>query len=220
MSWASERSTTRIEDSAYSLMGLFNVFMPMLYGEGDRAFLRLQEEIMKQSEDYTIFAWKSVESDVSERGIFARSPAEFRGFVHHWKEQAPTQFRVQVDKLPNPAVLTSRGLQIGLPLLEERELEDRKAGTYKIALSRRGPFELSRRFPTSVDSQRSKYCIFLALIGCLNSEIESERRILCIWLRKHNDSGIFTRYYPQDLAFLPEKGERGFKIHTIYARAS
>ncbi|KAH7372057.1 hypothetical protein BKA64DRAFT_586878, partial [Cadophora sp. MPI-SDFR-AT-0126] len=58
MSWASSRSTSRIEDTAYSLMGLFNVFMPMLYGEGSRAFMRLQEEIMKQSEDCTIFAWK------------------------------------------------------------------------------------------------------------------------------------------------------------------
>ncbi|KAH9211069.1 heterokaryon incompatibility protein-domain-containing protein [Leptodontidium sp. 2 PMI_412] len=57
MSWAASRSTTRVEDAAYCLMGLFNVFMPMLYGEGSRAFTRLQEEIMRQSEDYTIFAW-------------------------------------------------------------------------------------------------------------------------------------------------------------------
>ncbi|KAF1810856.1 HET-domain-containing protein, partial [Eremomyces bilateralis CBS 781.70] len=57
MSWASKRSTTRIEDRAYSLMGLFNVHLPMLYGEGHKAFARLQEEIMKTTEDYTILAW-------------------------------------------------------------------------------------------------------------------------------------------------------------------
>lgn len=44
MSWASERYTTREEDIAYCLLGIFGVFMPLLYGEGSRAFQRLQEE--------------------------------------------------------------------------------------------------------------------------------------------------------------------------------
>ncbi|KAI0369064.1 HET-domain-containing protein [Pilatotrama ljubarskyi] len=57
MSWAARRKTTRIEDEAYCLMGIFDVNMPTIYGEGRRAFLRLQEEITKQSPDQTIFAW-------------------------------------------------------------------------------------------------------------------------------------------------------------------
>ncbi|KXH52528.1 hypothetical protein CSAL01_12382 [Colletotrichum salicis] len=55
MSWASRRTTTRIEDVAYCLIGIFDVNMPMLYGEGDRAFLRLQEEIIRRSNDISIF---------------------------------------------------------------------------------------------------------------------------------------------------------------------
>jgi len=42
MSWASERETTRTEDLAYCLLGIFGVNMPLLYGEGSKAFLRLQ----------------------------------------------------------------------------------------------------------------------------------------------------------------------------------
>lgn len=57
MRWASERETTRIEDKAYSLQGIFGVSMPILYGEGNAAFRRLQEEIMKLSPDQTLFAW-------------------------------------------------------------------------------------------------------------------------------------------------------------------
>ncbi|KAF2870379.1 heterokaryon incompatibility protein-domain-containing protein, partial [Massariosphaeria phaeospora] len=57
MSWAARRTTTRIEDQAYCLMGLFGVNMPLLYGEGNRAFRRLQEEIMRVREDYTLFTW-------------------------------------------------------------------------------------------------------------------------------------------------------------------
>jgi len=45
MSWAAGRKTTRVEDLAYSLFGLFDINMPMLYGEGRKAFRRLQEEI-------------------------------------------------------------------------------------------------------------------------------------------------------------------------------
>lgn len=37
--------TTRLEDRAYSLLGLFNVNLPLLYGEGEKAFIRLQEEV-------------------------------------------------------------------------------------------------------------------------------------------------------------------------------
>ncbi|KAI6044460.1 HET-domain-containing protein [Pisolithus marmoratus] len=56
-SWASHRSTAREEDRAYSLMGLLGVHMPMSYGEGKNAFRRLQLEIMRTSNDQSIFAW-------------------------------------------------------------------------------------------------------------------------------------------------------------------
>ena len=57
MRCASLREATRIEDEAYSLLGLFDVNMPLLYGEGKRAFRRLQIEIIKDSRDETILAW-------------------------------------------------------------------------------------------------------------------------------------------------------------------
>ncbi|KAI0329284.1 HET-domain-containing protein [Cubamyces sp. BRFM 1775] len=57
MSWAAHRQTTRIEDRAYSLMGIFGINMPTIYGEGPRAFMRLQEEILQRIPDQSIFAW-------------------------------------------------------------------------------------------------------------------------------------------------------------------
>jgi hypothetical protein len=47
MSWAASRTTSRPEDIAYCLIGIFQVNMPLLYGEGSRAFIRLQEEILR-----------------------------------------------------------------------------------------------------------------------------------------------------------------------------
>lgn len=55
MSWAAKRVTTRTEDLAYCLLGIFNINMPLLYGEGMKAFRRLQEEIIRCSDDETIF---------------------------------------------------------------------------------------------------------------------------------------------------------------------
>ena len=57
MSWAAKRKTTRPEDEAYCLMGIFRINMPTLYGEGRQAFQRLQEEIMRRSTDTSLFAW-------------------------------------------------------------------------------------------------------------------------------------------------------------------
>ena len=49
MSWAADRQTTKEEDKAYSLLGIFEVHMPLIYGEGQRnSFRRLREEIEKR----------------------------------------------------------------------------------------------------------------------------------------------------------------------------
>jgi hypothetical protein len=40
---------------AYSLLGLLDINLPLLYREGRKAFHRLQEEIIKQFDDHTIF---------------------------------------------------------------------------------------------------------------------------------------------------------------------
>lgn len=78
LSWVSERETTRIEDMAYSLIELFNSNIPLLYGEGVNAFKRLQDEILKDSEDYTIFALKHCPNSVRNYSwVLARSSKWF-----------------------------------------------------------------------------------------------------------------------------------------------
>ena len=77
MSWAAGRKTSRPEDRAYSLLGLFDVNMPMLYGEGDKAFTRLQEQILAISNDQSLFAWRGVTPEYSS--LLARSPDQFQG---------------------------------------------------------------------------------------------------------------------------------------------
>ena len=115
MSWASGRDCSRLEDQAYSLLGLFGINMPLIYGEGRSAFYRLQLEILKQSADESIFAWTvdtpNTKSDFV--GLLADSPENFGRsgnirvfeFGHH---------------RPHYSV-TNRGLQIETCLLEFRQ---------------------------------------------------------------------------------------------------
>lgn len=55
--WAARRSTTKVEDMAYCLLGIFDISLPAMYGEGYRAFFRLQEELMKRTGDASLFDW-------------------------------------------------------------------------------------------------------------------------------------------------------------------
>jgi len=106
MSWQSRRQTTREEDIAYSLMGIFSVNMPILYGEGARrAFRRLQDEIMKSSFDYTIFAWPC---PYETSGLLAHSPRYFADIppLGIWKASILAPFQ-----------MTNAGLRLKLMLI-------------------------------------------------------------------------------------------------------
>ena len=117
MSWASKRETTHTEDISYCLLGIKGVHMPLLYGEGANAFLRLQEEIMKVGSDPTIFAWRSdikyfikggprsLRAPIPE--VFGKAGNDFSQNPHAW------------DAGSGPWSVTSRGVSIeGCPLVE------------------------------------------------------------------------------------------------------
>ena len=126
MSWAANRTTTRVEDRAYSLMGLLDVNMPMLYGEGKKAFHRLQLEIIRTSNDQSIFAWGCNSFNVRTGSILADDPSLFQDcdkmelinqdeFIEYVKKRNPK------DDLPSTEddrfgtfPITNRGIQIWL----------------------------------------------------------------------------------------------------------
>ncbi len=77
MDWVSRRVTTRVEDIAYCMLGLFDIVMPLLYGEREKAFVRLQEEILKQTGDTGLLNWCTYDVPDYKQSIFAPSPAPF-----------------------------------------------------------------------------------------------------------------------------------------------
>lgn len=122
MSWASNRTTTREEDIAYSLMGIFDVNMPLLYGEGSKAFRRLQEEIMRSSTDQSLFAWTPpISRNYSERnhmssldlGFLARHPEDFSQSSNIVPYQSKSTYS-----------LANKGLHITLPITPLTSISD------------------------------------------------------------------------------------------------
>ena len=104
MSWASSRETSREEDVAYSLLGLFDINMPLIYGEGDKAFFRLQSEIIRTSSDESIYAWH--DTDIWTSGLLARSPKAFDKSFDIVPMEGLSSLR------RSPPYMTSRGLAI------------------------------------------------------------------------------------------------------------
>jgi hypothetical protein len=113
MTWAAKRQTTRIEDVAYSLFGIFDVNMPLLYGEGRGAFIRLQEEILKETDDQSLLAWGLVWNHywdcLRPTGVFANSPDAFLG------SEDVVPFPSKPGRQPHS--VTNKGVRIELPVI-------------------------------------------------------------------------------------------------------
>ncbi|KAI1379115.1 HET-domain-containing protein [Hypoxylon crocopeplum] len=112
MSWAAFRSSTRPEDIAYSLLGLFDINMPLLYGEGAKAFLRLQEEILKETDDHSLLCWTVPTSSPRAwtlESVFAKSPDDFARSKDIKGNFYDSGF---------PSAMTNRGLQVQICLKE------------------------------------------------------------------------------------------------------
>ena len=119
MSWAAARKTTRIEDQAYCLMGLFDIKMPLLYGEGSKAFQRLQEEILRRSIDYSIFV-TPLHGDYNSDSVLSRSPAAFSRTNNVTQVDFDTQKSLLAEStvVDHGASITSRGIVVTLAFLE------------------------------------------------------------------------------------------------------
>ncbi|KAI1660636.1 HET-domain-containing protein [Daldinia decipiens] len=161
MSWAAGRETTRPKDIAYCLLGLFKVNMPLLYGEKEKAFVRLQREIIKVSDDQSILAWDLLQSASHPfTGALAASPSEFRycGSIVRDYEIQPTAYSI-----------TNLGISINLTIITTCVRGIIFAGLncaralYREAQhsKQRGGIQVRRCFPIWIALRHLKHDIFL-----------------------------------------------------------
>ena len=179
MSWAANRDTTREEDMAYCLFGIFDVNMPLIYGEGrQNPFWRLQEEIMKHSDDQTIFAWRSPTSTFSTwRGLLAKSPKEFQHCGMYARGR---------HKSSRPFDLTNMGLRIWLPT--RRVTENLPNGSGQTA-----PRQTAKQEDASIS-------YYMTLLDCYEDSYSSTPRICLLLMRIGEKEYVrvdLTNFYPR-----------------------
>lgn len=165
MSWAAGRRTTRVEDTAYCLFGIFGVNMPMIYGEGKMAFLRLQDEIAKETNDLTLFAWTSQDESGTDRRPIHQSHHRNKG-IRGILAQSPDEF-VNCGKL--------------------KIIRDRIAPVNEFAMTNNG-----LRIETVLGSSPSKEYIFA--LECINEDSHREER-LGVYLLKTETGFVRDRAY-------------------------
>ncbi|KAF5368645.1 hypothetical protein D9758_002389 [Tetrapyrgos nigripes] len=189
MSWAAFRETTRPEDQAYCLMGLFGVNMPPLYGEGCvKAFMRLQQEIIKVSDDRSIFAWIAPIGKQGSRGLFAKSPFEFRMSGEVMASETDT-----IDEISSYS-FANNGLHIHLPLKEvsghpgdESDNDDDNEDE--------GPMFLG----DDSDNNNDQDMMFLASLHCRS---QKDNKYLSVYLRRIKGRQ-YVRCRADELALTP-----------------
>ena len=205
MSWASHRVTTRVEDMAYCLMGIFDINMPLLYGEGEKAFTRLQEEIMKNSDDHSLFAWTDPNAEGDDQySLLAKKPEFFAksGNIvpyREWEYRAPFSIsnkglRIELHLTHCGPRLYSAALDCPVPPQQEDFL-----GVYL------------QPVPTGVD----QYVRVKAQSLC---KISTRASVATVYVRKH-----ITEQRPQNIyplhAFQIRNGpspEQGYRLIKAY----
>lgn len=185
MHWASNRRTTRVEDIAYCLLGIFDVNMPLLYGEGMRAFERLQEQILQTTNDSTIFLWQLRDPDQGPSetwlqtarpnrlgSMFASSPREFDRICH-------AVSLANDDSSEPQLVLRVKGLRITLPMRPARE-------------------SVFDAFPFPESWKETLNSSYLAALPCTFTRAPWTGSRVVIFLRPYDA----TTFSPNDLTFI------------------
>lgn len=138
-SWASRRNTTLPEDMAYSLLGLLDINLPLIYGEGPAAFMRVQEEVLRRHDDESIFAWEAPPSEAITRplsGLLSPSVAYFHASHRFVKPRIWTRLDSQ------PVMMTNKGISVDLLLVSGDEENSRQFALLNCRMTGSNEFEV------------------------------------------------------------------------------
>ncbi|TBU43099.1 hypothetical protein BD309DRAFT_961526 [Dichomitus squalens] len=176
LSWAAKRETTRREDRAYSLLGLVNINMPTLYGEGALAFRRLQEQIVQRVPDQSLFAWEHVYTSLNPGDdllTVLRDDLRITGWPHNtWTkdedEHFPTLFADDVESFTHAGKIRALSHRAVLRRLEPFRIPRADYTFTPHGIRTQLPLiPISLCLPSIKDDYRRRLnCHYLAILRC------------------------------------------------------
>ena len=188
MSWPAKRKTTRLEDEAYCLLGIFDVNMPLLYGEEEKAFRRLQHEIIASTPDLSIFAWclpsgphapTTRSAPRTYCGILADSPAAFLECVdllkvphHTWRDVSVCSIGIKTNiQILREIIPATQGTRYILPV---DCIRNERQGLLGVRLRKVGPHEYVRENPWALLDSACKLYSMVVMPRYLLTALPSE----------------------------------------------
>ncbi|KAI5989363.1 hypothetical protein EDD15DRAFT_1321540 [Pisolithus albus] len=165
LQWASRRHTTRPEDIAYSLFGIFDLHLPVLYGESaEKALGRLLVEIISQSGDISVLDWVGKASPFhscfpAELTSYQKLPLSQPPDTEEWSVRmswwrlSSTNLRELYQSLANSPLPQFINRRLTLPSITHRvtaiwlQGEDPRAPSYKYKIRASGlkPIQITLR---------------------------------------------------------------------------
>lgn len=204
MMWASTRTTTRIEDIAYSLIGIFNVSMTIAYGERERAFYRLMKAIVEKCDEWQIFAW--VEPSSSDSPAFPDSPKCYRPL--NPLESNDTFLPPTVWRGDKNIVMQKRGLRMQVLLVDlsrEEVTVYKKTGTTSVQT------EAYSRYTAGVVDY---WCNDASGDGIL--QLEEEHLCLLLRLDPHSPYAVWQKVKTSNLVTIRARSELRKALTTVW----
>jgi ankyrin repeat protein len=219
MSWAAKRVTKRKEDNAYCLLGIFDVMMPMIYGEGGQAFSRLQQEIMRETRDDSILAWglnltgptPSNSTEVISGGVLAAAPSDFVNCGH-------IVSREHYNTPINSFEISGGSLQVHLPLFTTSAGET-------FGLLKCGPGHNAEQvvgIPLNIVMSREPFDEYVRPLGCysvLLPKVTSGVLTKLIHIRKERHSKALAEFNRQYWFYVEESVETDLELIDVEPRA-
>jgi hypothetical protein len=203
------------------LRGIFDVNMPLLYGEGEKAFTRLQEEILKENDDQSVFAWSPVSADTSSNILNYVDVRELRQqscipiFAKHPRNFAQAKDIYAQDPLGEPPTITNKGVRIDLPILGMESVDVRAKTHYFLAVLYCGYFNdkgkhpaiILRRFVSESGSYTYMRYNYTGIFAVAHDEVRSSD-IRQVYLRKRRLTGPGREHLQYETSSMAKLYER------------
>lgn len=191
MSWMAGRKTTRIEDRAYSLLGVFDINLTPVYGEREKSFLRLQRALLEQCTDESLFAWRASKNAIAmpramdmrecqdgDWGLLAPSPDYFRSCGDLTIKGRGKRSR----RADGGFSWTQQGIRLNVPTEDCWAEDDKRTSSF-------GAF-MDGLLGSSTDHIMLRFTL-----NCWRQDSQGQLQAIQIYLhRPHAESGIWTRY--------------------------
>ena len=205
MSWLADRRTQEPEDLAYSMLGILDVSLVPMYGEGHGAWMRLQRELLDTRPDESIFAWTAPPGTLPRHGSSPDWSADEWGLLAPYPECFRDSHDITIGKKfrhrpPGSISMTREGVRFPM-VWHELKSTSQWFGPLHFIL----PFS-----PLAIEKYvHSRRKVFSATLNCWRKDEKGKENPVMIFLSRDGKDDLLWRRCLTDRIGLDTKMYKG-----------